>query len=161
MASQLFTTRNIIISITVLILILGIYFYSTRKNTLEKMTNNAESTTPTPTSASGDVPFKTSQTNMDVPDRSVTNPNDLLPNGAGNWGNLYPVKNDGGVFVPSITSADFQIGVNTISSTLKNPSLDIRSNPIIPKQVVSPWNNSSYEPDIGKIGLDPASSTRA
>jgi hypothetical protein len=39
------------------------------------------------------------------------------------------------------------IGVNTIQTTLKNPSHDIRGTPANPKLVTSPWMNSSYEPD--------------
>jgi hypothetical protein len=39
------------------------------------------------------------------------------------------------------------IGVNTIQTTLKNPSHDIRGSPPNPKYAISPWMNSSYEPD--------------
>lgn len=39
------------------------------------------------------------------------------------------------------------IGVNTIQTTLKNPSHDIRGSPPNPKFAISPWMNSSYEPD--------------
>lgn len=39
------------------------------------------------------------------------------------------------------------VGVNTISTTLKNPSWDFRGTPINPKYNVSPWNQSSWEPD--------------
>jgi hypothetical protein len=39
------------------------------------------------------------------------------------------------------------IGVNTVSTTLKNPSHDIRGTPPNPKTVISPFLNSSYEPD--------------
>jgi hypothetical protein len=39
------------------------------------------------------------------------------------------------------------IGVNTISTTLKNPSHDVRGTPSNPKKFVSPWNMSSYESD--------------
>ena len=39
------------------------------------------------------------------------------------------------------------VGVNTIQTTLKNPSHDIRGTPPNPKYPVSPWSNSSYEPD--------------
>lgn len=38
-------------------------------------------------------------------------------------------------------------GVNTIQSTLKIPSHDIRGTPANPKYPISPWNNSSVEPD--------------
>lgn len=37
--------------------------------------------------------------------------------------------------------------MNTIQTTLKNASWDIRGAPPNPKHVVSPWGNSSYEPD--------------
>jgi len=39
------------------------------------------------------------------------------------------------------------IGVNTVQTTLKNPSHDIRGTVPNPKQVISPFLNSSYEPD--------------
>ena len=39
------------------------------------------------------------------------------------------------------------IGLNTIQSTLKNPSHDIRGTPPNPKYKVSPWMWSSIEPD--------------
>lgn len=39
------------------------------------------------------------------------------------------------------------VGVDTIQSTLKNPSLDLRGGEFNPKYPVSPWNNSSIEPD--------------
>jgi hypothetical protein len=45
------------------------------------------------------------------------------------------------------------IGVNTVSSTLKNPSLDLRGAPANPKTFVSPFNNSSIEPDHNIKGL--------
>lgn len=40
------------------------------------------------------------------------------------------------------------IGVNTIGSSLRNPSYDIRGTPSCPKFVVSPWMQSSIEPDV-------------
>ena len=39
------------------------------------------------------------------------------------------------------------VGVNTISTTLKNPSHDLRGAPPNPKKFVSPWNISTIEPD--------------
>ncbi|QKF94020.1 hypothetical protein QKU48_gp0562 [Fadolivirus algeromassiliense] len=40
------------------------------------------------------------------------------------------------------------IGVNTIGTSLKNASHDIRGSPACPKFVVSPFLNSSIEPDV-------------
>lgn len=45
------------------------------------------------------------------------------------------------------------IGVNTIGNTLKNPSLDLRGSPPCPKFVISPWLQSSIEPDTNIKGL--------
>lgn len=39
------------------------------------------------------------------------------------------------------------VGVNTIQTSLKNPSHDLRGTEPNPKYPVSPWMNSSYEPD--------------
>jgi hypothetical protein len=39
------------------------------------------------------------------------------------------------------------IGINTIGNTLKNANLQLRSEYIIPKGQVGPWNQSSYEGD--------------
>jgi hypothetical protein len=170
---DLFTSRNIIIFIIVLILIIAIFYYSRGKRTLERMSNYGDSgaSAKYPTAASGDAPFKTSQTtNLDKPDASATtpdrsaptNPQDLLPSSTGaNWGNLYPVQNDNGVYVPSMIDPSFAIGINTISSTMKNPNLDLRSEIPIPKKQLSPWNNSSWQPNVEKIGLDPSPSTMA
>lgn len=41
----------------------------------------------------------------------------------------------------------YVIGVNTVGQTLKNPSYDIRGTIPNPKYTVSPWMNSTYEPD--------------
>ena len=45
------------------------------------------------------------------------------------------------------------VGVNTIQGTLKNPDRTVRGNEICPKAVISPWLNSSYEPDNNIRGL--------
>ena len=41
----------------------------------------------------------------------------------------------------------FIIGINTIGQSLKSPSWDIRGTIANPKYSVSPWGNSTYEPD--------------
>lgn len=39
------------------------------------------------------------------------------------------------------------IGINTVGSSLRNPSYDIRGTPACPKMVISPWMQSTIEPD--------------
>ena len=45
------------------------------------------------------------------------------------------------------------IGVNTVITSRKNGSLDLRGNPVNPKTVVSPFLNSSIEPDVNARGI--------
>lgn len=46
-----------------------------------------------------------------------------------------------------INTDRFVIGINTVGQSLKNASYDIRGTIANPKYSVSPWNNSTYEPD--------------
>jgi hypothetical protein len=46
-----------------------------------------------------------------------------------------------------INTDRYMIGVNTVGQSLKNPAYDIRGTIPNPKYTVSPWNNSTYEPD--------------
>ena len=45
------------------------------------------------------------------------------------------------------------VGVNTIGNSLRNPSYDLRGTPPCPKFVVSPWSQSTIEPDYNIKGL--------
>jgi hypothetical protein len=47
-----------------------------------------------------------------------------------------------------INTERYIIGINTVGESLKNASYDIRGTIPNPKFIVSPWNNSTYEPDF-------------
>jgi len=47
-----------------------------------------------------------------------------------------------------VVTDKYVIGVNTVGQSLKNPSYDLRSAPPCPKFTVSPWNQSTIEPDF-------------
>ena len=42
---------------------------------------------------------------------------------------------------------EIKIGTDTVGQSLKNATYDLRSAPPNPKFVVSPWQNSTIEPD--------------
>jgi hypothetical protein len=46
-----------------------------------------------------------------------------------------------------INTERYVVGVNTVGQSLKNASYDLRAAPPNPKVTVSPWNQSSIEPD--------------
>jgi hypothetical protein len=84
----------------------------------------------------------------------VANPQDLLPiDKNSQWAALNPVNN-GNPQIPDLLQAGNLIGLDTIGQTLKNANLQLRSDPIIPKKDVGPWNQSTYEPDIGRVPLE-------
>lgn len=45
------------------------------------------------------------------------------------------------------------IGLDTIGSSNKNASWDLRGDVMNPKRIISPWMNSSIDPDIPTVGL--------
>jgi hypothetical protein len=86
----------------------------------------------------------------------IANPNELLPVDTNSqWAALNPVNmNQGSILNGDMLQAGYHIGLDTIGQTLKNANLQLRSDPIIPKQDVGPWNQSTYEPDYGRIPLE-------
>jgi hypothetical protein len=86
----------------------------------------------------------------------IASPNELLPTDANSqWAALNPVNmNQGSILNGDMLQAGYHIGLDTIGQTLKNANLQLRSDPIIPKQDVGPWNQSTYEPDYGRVPLE-------
>jgi len=84
----------------------------------------------------------------------VANPQDLLPiDKNSQWASLNPVNNSNPQ-IPDLLQAGNLIGLDTIGQTLKNANLQLRSDPIIPKKDIGPWNQSTYEPDLGRVPLE-------
>ena len=96
------------------------------------------------------------QPNNTCNSKPVMNPKELLPTDSNNeWSNIMPnndLKNVG------MLNAGHHIGINTVGSSLRNPNLQIRSEPIIPQSNVCPWNNTTIEPDKMRPALEIGSS---
>lgn len=81
------------------------------------------------------------------------NPSDLLPKDVNNeWSNVNPASND--LKNLNLLSADQMIGINTVSSSLRNANYQERSEPVIPKREIGPWGNSTIEPDTYRRSLE-------
>ena len=52
-----------------------------------------------------------------------------------------------------INTDKYVVGINTVGQSLKNPSYDIRGTIPNPKVTVSPWNQSTIEPDFNLKSL--------
>ena len=83
--------------------------------------------------------------------RPVNNVSDLLPGDSNaEWAKLNPGLNAGAT--PDLLSAGTIIGINR--TPLRNSNLQYRSDPVIPKQDIGPWNQSTIDQDISRIPLE-------
>jgi hypothetical protein len=77
-------------------------------------------------------------------------PDDLLPkDNSSLWAQMNP-NGSGSLKDRNFLQSGFHIGINTVGQTLRNANLQIRSEPPNPQVAVSPWLNSTIEPDINR-----------
>lgn len=80
---------------------------------------------------------------------------DLLPKDAANskWAQVNPAG-QGDLQDQNFLTAGFQIGVNTVGSSLRNANMQLRSEPPIKKGGAWPIMNSTIEPDLMRRPLE-------
>ena len=160
--TNFFTTQRILFLIVVITLIVLLYSYSKSKNNIldlmedgsdsQQKTQNKNFSSEVPSVQAAGPINQSSTSNYDT--RPVANPQDLLPKDANSkWGELNTL-NQGTVVMPDLLEAGYHIGLDTIGQTLRNANLQERSDPIIPKMEVGPWNTSTIEPDYGRVPLE-------
>lgn len=76
---------------------------------------------------------------------------DLLPKDAANekWARVNPAG-QGDVDDKNYLNAGYLVGVNTVSGSLRNSNLQLRSEPPNPRARVSVWGQSTIEPDLNR-----------
>jgi len=168
---KFFTMDRVIIIIVFLILVFALYYYSGSKSfRMDAMTTGSEysntinqTTVPIITSSStisstipSTIPstVPAAQLSSGYTAQSVTAPQDLLPvDQNSQWSALNPVA-QGNIAAPDLLQAGYHIGLDTIGQTLRNANLQERSDPIITKSIIGPWNQSTIEPDLGRVPLE-------
>lgn len=80
---------------------------------------------------------------------------DLLPRDAANskWAQVNPAG-QGDLKDKNFLNAGFHVGVNTVGNSLRNPNLQLRSEPPNPQVKVSPWNQTTMESDLNRRPLE-------
>ena len=80
---------------------------------------------------------------------------DLLPKDAANskWAQVNPAG-QGEMKEQNFLTAGYHVGINTVGNTLRNPNLQIRSEPPNPQSKVSPWNQTTIESDFNRRPLE-------
>jgi len=86
---------------------------------------------------------------------SIVDAQDLMPADAANtkYAKLNPAG-QGSVSGQNFLNAGHHIGVNTVGQSLRNASHDIRQTPPNPRDVVSPWMQSTIAPDLMRRPLE-------
>ena len=80
----------------------------------------------------------------------VMNPKELLPSDS-EWSNIAPSK---GLEKVSFLTAGHNFGTNTVGSSLRNANLQVRSEPVIQKVNIGPWNESTIDADTTRKALE-------
>ena len=87
--------------------------------------------------------------------QASVDPSQLLPSGGGD--NAFSSMNPGcggDIKNVSLLKAGHHIGINTVGNSLRNPNLQIRSEPPNPMVKVSPWMQSTITPDTLRKPLE-------
>lgn len=85
---------------------------------------------------------------------SVNDPSQLLPKDVNSeWSQVNP-RGSGQLQNINLLSAGALIGINTVGSTLRNPNLQLRSEPANPQNYNGPWLNSTIQPDLMRVPLE-------
>ena len=83
-----------------------------------------------------------------------SNPGDLLPkDNNSQFAKLNPMGN-GDLEAVKLLKAGYHAGINTVGSSLRNANLQVRSEPANPQTPVSPWMNTTIEPDLMRTPLE-------
>ena len=86
--------------------------------------------------------------------QQVANPSDLLPKDSNSgWAAQNP-RGAGELMNVNLLKAGQLAGIDTVGGTLRNANLQLRSEPPNPKAQVSPWSNSTIEPDLMRVPLE-------
>lgn len=161
--STFFSTQRVIILVIFFILIWALWTYSGAKSlVVDSMADGSSvhlsASAPSPASTSVPKNLPTNDQSPTINSGYATHPtiqpSELLPTDANSqWAALNPV-NQGNIAMPDLLQAGYHIGLDTIGQTLRNPNYQLRSDPIIPKQEIGPWNQSTIEPDLGRVPLE-------
>ena len=82
------------------------------------------------------------------------NPSELLPmDNNRDFGANNPVGQGLGANL-NILNAGFHHGIDTVGSSLRNANLQLRSEPANPRAAVSPWSQSTIDPDLSRRPLE-------
>lgn len=82
--------------------------------------------------------------------KEVLNAKDLLPDDHNSqWAQANPAG-QGSLTDKNFLNAGYHVGVNTVGQSLRNANRQLRSDPPNPQTKVSPWMQTTIEPDVNR-----------
>jgi hypothetical protein len=85
--------------------------------------------------------------------QNTNSPSDLLPSDSNSGWGLKPMGS-GDFLGVNFLNAGYLIGIDSVGSSLRNANQQVRSEPPNPQLMVSPWNNTTIEPDSFRQPLE-------
>ena len=86
--------------------------------------------------------------------KDILSPKELLPKDTeSTWAQSVPAG-QGSLGDQNFLNAGFHIGINTVGQTLRNPNYGLRSEPPNPQVKVSPWMQTTIEPDTNRRAME-------
>jgi hypothetical protein len=86
--------------------------------------------------------------------KDVLTPQDLLPQDSNStWAQTVP-SGQGSLGDQNFLNAGFHVGINTVGQSLRNANLQLRSEPANPQLKVSPWLQSTIDPDANRRAME-------
>ena len=86
--------------------------------------------------------------------KDILNSSELLPKDSDNaWAENVPAG-QGELSEQNFLNAGYHVGVNTVGQSLRNANRQLRSDPPCPQVKVSPWLQSTIEPDLNRRPLE-------
>jgi hypothetical protein len=103
---------------------------------------------------SGPVGLNGNQLPNDCYPKDQLTPGELLPQDPNSkWAQVNP-SGQGGLEDQNFLNAGYHVGMNTVGQTLRNANYQLRSEPANPQVKVSPWSQSTIEPDTNRRPME-------
>ena len=101
-----------------------------------------------------DKNFEEERNNSNFPKEQLS-AEELLPknNSSDLWAKVNP-EGEGSLEGKNFLQSGYHIGINTVGQTLRNANMQLRSEPPNPQVKVSPWQQSTIEPDMGRKPME-------
>jgi hypothetical protein len=153
---KFFTKDRMMILVIFIVFAVFLMYYSSGKSTIM---DSMEVGTSSESAATGaavtpETAASVATTSAGYTAQDVANPSELLPKDDNSqWASLNP-SSQNAPNTPDLLQAGYHIGLDTVGQTLKNANMQLRSDPIISKGDVGPWNQSTVEPDLMRVPLE-------